>query len=466
MTVIETRNSITNTHIVVLAAGQGTRMKSSRPKVLHAVAGVPIIVHVLRAIEPLKASSIAVVIGHKAGLVEDALADRTSIQFVHQEPQLGTGHGLLQTESLLAGATGTLLLLAGDVPLLRPSTLTDLLDTHRAAAAGLTVLTANVPHPYGYGRILRRNGQLIGIVEERDATDKQRKIREINSGIYAFELTSLFDSLKQIAAENEQGEYYLPDIVSIYQRLNLPVETLTLEQADEIRGINSQRELAEVNAIVRQGKNEELMADGVTIDDPASTFVDVDVTVGPDTVLHPGVILEGQTRIGAACEIHSGSRIVDSTLEDGVTIQNHCVITRSRIAKGARIGPFAHLRPESDIGAEVKIGNFVEIKKAAIGAGTKASHLAYLGDATIGQKVNVGAGTIICNYDGTKKHQTVIEDGAFIGSDSQLIAPVTVGKDAYVASGSSITDDVPAGALAVARGRQVNKPGWTAKKRS
>ena len=258
----------------------------------------------------------------------------------------------------------------------------------------------------------------------------------------------------------------MPDIVSIYQRLNLPVETVTLEDADEIKGINSQGELAEVNAIVRQGKNEELMAAGVTIDDPASTFVDVDVTVGPDTVLHPGVILEGQTRIGAACEIHSGSRIVDSTLEDGVTIQNHCVITRSRIAKGARIGPFAHLRPESDIGAEVKIGNFVEIKKAAIGAGTKASHLAYLGDATIGQKVNVGAGTIICNYDGTKKHQTVIEDGAFIGSDSQLIAPVTVGKGAYVASGSSITDDVPAGALAVARGRQVNKPGWTEKKRS
>nr|MCS5570173.1 bifunctional UDP-N-acetylglucosamine diphosphorylase/glucosamine-1-phosphate N-acetyltransferase GlmU [Pseudomonadales bacterium] len=394
------------------------------------------------------------------------LAGRASIEFVYQGPQLGTGHALLQTESLLAGATGTLLALAGDVPLLRPSTLTDLLDTHRAAAAGLTVLTANVPRAYGYGRILRRNGQLIGIVEERDATDKQRKIREINSGIYAFELTSLFDSLKQIAAENEQGEYYLPDIVSIYQRLNLPVETITLEDADEIKGINSQGELAEVNAIVRQGKNEELMAAGVTIDDPASTFVDVDVTVGPDTVLHPGVILEGQTRIGAACEIHSGSRIVDSTLEDGVTIQNHCEITRSRIAKGARIGPFAHLRPESDIGAEVKIGNFVEIKKAAIGAGTKASHLAYLGDATIGQKVNVGAGTIICNYDGTKKHQTVIEDGAFIGSDSQLIAPVTGGKEAYVASGSSITDDVPAGALAVARGRQVNKPGWTQKKRS
>jgi len=466
VTVIQTQDSATNTHIVVLAAGQGTRMKSSLPKVLHTVAGLPIIVHVLRAIEPLKTSSIAVVVGHKADLVEDALADRAPIQFVHQEPQLGTGHGLLQAESLLAGATGTLLLLAGDVPLVRPSTLRDLLETHRAAAAGLTVLTANVARPYGYGRILRRNGQLIGIVEERDATDKQRKIREINSGIYAFELAPLFDSLKQLAAENEQGEYYLPDIVSIYQRLNLPIETITLEDADEIKGINSQGELAEVNAIVRQGKNEELMAAGVTIDNPASTFVDADVTVGPDTVLHPGVILEGQTRIGAACEIHSGSRIVDSTLEDGVTIQNHCVITGSRIAKGARIGPFAHLRPESDIGAEVKIGNFVEIKKAAIGAGTKASHLAYLGDATIGQKVNVGAGTIICNYDGTKKHQTVIEDGAFIGSDSQLIAPVTVGKDAYVASGSSITDDVPAGALAVARGRQVNKPGWTTKKRS
>jgi len=466
VTVIQTRNSTTNTHIVVLAAGQGARMKSSLPKVLHAVAGLPIIVHVLRAIEPLKVSSIAVVVGHKAGLVEDALAGRPSIEFVHQGPQLGTGHALLQTESLLVGATGTLLLLAGDVPLIRPSTLTGLLETHRAAAAGLTVLTANMPRPYGYGRILRRNGQLIGIVEERDATDKQRKIREINSGIYAFELAPLFDSLKQIAAENEQGEYYLPDIISIYQRLNLPIETLTLEHADEIKGINSQGELAEVKAIVRQGKNEELMAAGVTIDDPASTFVDVDVTVGPDTVLHPGVILEGQSRIGAACEIHSGSRIADSTLEDGVTIQNHCVIAGSRIAKGARIGPFAHLRPESDIGAEVKIGNFVEIKKATVGAGTKASHLAYLGDATIGQKVNVGAGTIICNYDGSKKHQTVIEDGAFIGSDSQLIAPVTVGKGAYVASGSSITDDVPAGALAIARGRQVNKPGWTDKKRS
>ena len=287
----------------------------------------------------------------------------------------------------------------------------------------------------------------------------------INSGIYAFDLGLVFDALRQIAAENAQGEHYLPDLVSIYRRCKLPVETLTLEDPDEIRGINSQSELAEVSAIVRQGKNEELMAAGVTIEDPATTYIDPDVTVGADTVLHPGVMLEGRTQIGTACEIHTGSRIVDSTIEDGVTINNHCVLVDSHIASRVRVGPFAHLRPGSDLRAGAKIGNFVEVKKAVVGPGSKANHLTYLGDVTIGSEVNIGAGTIICNYDGTKKHQTVIEDGAFIGSDSQLIAPVTVGQGAYVASGSSITDDVPPGALGVARGRQVNKDGWVAKHR-
>jgi len=336
---------------------------------------------------------------------------------------------------------------------------------HRETDAAATVLTATVPRPFGYGRIVRSRGQITRIVEERDATPAQRNIREINSGIYALKLKPLFDALRQIASENAQDEYYLTDLISIYRRRKLVVETVSIEKAGEVRGINSRTELAEVGAIVRQKKNEELMAAGVTIEDPATTYVDADVTVGADTVLHPGVTLEGRTAIGTACEIHSGVRIVDSTIENDVMINNHCVITGARVATGARVGPFAHLRPDADIRRKVKIGNFVEVKHAVVGPGSKANHLAYLGDATVGEDVNIGAGTIICNYDGTTKHQTVIEDGAFIGSDTQLIAPVTVGKGAYVASGSSITDDVPPGSLAVARGRQTIKEGWVERKR-
>ena len=454
-----------DTHVVILAAGQGTRMQSAVPKVLHRVAGLPMIDYVLRAVESLHAASSTLVVGYGADRVRSAAAWMPDARFVTQEPQLGTGHALLQVESALAGARGTLLLLAGDVPRLSPATLRRLLGVHQAADAAATVLTAVLPRPFGYGRVVRTRGRIARIVEERDATAEQRAIQEINSGIYAFALEPLFDSLRQIAAENAQGEYYLPDLVSIYRRRRFKVETVPVERAEEIRGINSRTELAEVGAIVRQGKNEELMAAGVTIENPATTYVDRDVTIGADTVLHPGVALEGRTRVGAACEIHSGSRIVDSTLEDGVTINNHCVITNARVATGARVGPFAHLRPDADIGREARIGNFVEIKKATIGAGSKANHLAYLGDATVGKGVNVGAGTIVCNYDGVAKHRTVIEDDAFIGSDTQLIAPVTVGRGAYVASGSSITDNVPPGALAVARGRQVNKEGWATKRR-
>ena len=452
-------------HVVILAAGKGTRMKSALPKVLHQIAGKPMIEYVLRAAAPLQAATTTVVVGHGAPLVKAALASHPALQYAAQEPQLGTAHALLQAEASLGTSTGTLLLLSGDVPLLSRETLGRLVTGHHQSGAAATVLTARVERPYGYGRIVRARDRIARIVEEGDASPAERQIREINAGIYAFELESLFAAVHAIAAQNAQREYYLPDVISIYRRRQRRVETVTVENPIEIRGINSRSELAEVSSVVRTSKNEELMAAGVTLEDPATTYVDADVVVGPDTVIHPGVILEGQTRIGAACEIHSGARIVDSTLEDRVTVLNFCVIEGARIAEDAKIGPFAHLRGGSDVGQGAKVGNFVELKKTVIGAGSKASHLTYLGDTTVGERVNIGAGTITCNYDGEQKQQTIIEDEAFIGSDAQLIAPVKVGRGAYVGAGSSITTDVPAGALGIARGRQVNIEGWVAKKK-
>jgi bifunctional UDP-N-acetylglucosamine pyrophosphorylase/glucosamine-1-phosphate N-acetyltransferase len=454
-----------NIHVVILAAGKGTRMKSARPKVLHRVAGQPLIEHVLACAAAIGPSSTTVVVGHQAETLTAALARHEGLTFVVQEPQLGTAHALLTTEAALAGHTGLLVLLSGDVPLLTARTLQELVDRHRSAGAAATVVTAFVEDPHGYGRIVRDGRNIAGIVEEKDASPAEREIREINSGIYAFSLEGLFDAVRRIAAENTQKEYYLPDLVAIYRRRGLVVETVTVSNPDEIRGINSRVELAAVSRIVRNVKTAELMASGVTIEDPATAYVDAGVTIGADTILHPGVSLEGRTTIGAGCEIHSGARIIDSQIGDRVTILNHCVIRSSRIADDASIGPFAHFRGEVDIRAKAKVGNFVELKKTVLGAGSKAGHLAYLGDATIGERVNIGAGTITCNYDGAKKHQTVIEDGAFIGSDSQLVAPVTIGKGAYVGSGSTIRENVPAGALAVSAGKQRNLEGWTDRKK-
>jgi bifunctional UDP-N-acetylglucosamine pyrophosphorylase / glucosamine-1-phosphate N-acetyltransferase len=454
-------------HVVVLAAGKGTRMRSGLPKVLHRAAGLPLLDHVLRAAATLEPASVVIVVGHRADSVREALGKRLGLSFALQAPQLGTGHALLQAEQALTGASGTVVLLSGDVPLLRPATLRSLVERHQASGAAATVLTATVPAPDGYGRIVRdESGRIARIVEHKDATAAERALGEINSGIYAFDLAPLFDALRTIGSANAQGEYYLPDMVTIYRSRGLVVETLTLEDPREILGVNSRKELAEVATILRTAKNDDLMAAGVTIVDPASTFIDPDVTVGADTIIRPGVYLEGRTRIGAGCEIHSGVRIVDSTIEDGVVINNFCVIVESVIRQGARVGPFAHIRPQSDVGESAHVGNFVELKKTTMGRGSKANHLSYLGDATLGEKVNVGAGTITCNYDGAAKHPTVIEDGAFIGSDTQLVAPVRVGRGAYVAAGSSITKDVPADALAVARGKQVNKEGWAARKRA
>ena len=453
-------------HVVILAAGKGTRMKSELPKVLHPVAGKALIDRVLETAQALKPSSITLVVGHAGEKVRAHLAGRPGLAFAVQEPQLGTGHAVLQTAPLLQGRTGTMVLLSGDVPLLTADSLRALLATHTGAAAAATVLTAKLDRPYGYGRILRTNGRISRIVEERDATPAQREIKEINSGIYAFALEPLFAALAAISAENAQGEYYLPDLIGIYRRQKRGVTTYTIAQAVEIRGINSRTELAEVSKMVRQQKNEELMAAGVTIIDPATTYIDSDVEVGPDTVIHPCVFLEHGTTIGAACEIHAGTRIVNSKVGDRVLIRNHTVIADAAIADDAVVGPFAHLRPGATLGQRAQVGNFVELKKAVLGAGSKASHLAYLGDVTIGDKVNVGAGTITCNYDGIAKHQTVIEDGAFVGSNSTLVAPVTVGRGAYVAAGSAVTEDVPAGALGIGRGRQENKPGWVEKRKN
>jgi bifunctional UDP-N-acetylglucosamine pyrophosphorylase/glucosamine-1-phosphate N-acetyltransferase len=457
---------MSDTHVAILAAGKGTRMKSAQPKVLHPVAGLPLIEHVLRTADSLNPTSVTVIVGHMADAVKAGLTKRMGLRFALQEPQLGTGHAVLQVEPMLRGRSGTLVLLSGDVPLLRPTTVRALVDRHQTSGAAATVLTARVPEPRGYGRIVRdERGAITAIVEEKDATDEERTIDEINSGIYAFELAPLFDALKSIGASNAQNEYYLPDLVRIYHARGARVETLVLDDAREVLGINSRKELAEVTAIMNRNRAEELMAAGVTIVDPASTWIGPDVVVGTETVLHPNVYLEGRTRIGRGCVINSGVRIIDSTLDDEAVVNNFCVICESHIASGAQVGPFAHIRPQSEVGEHARIGNFVELKKTAVGKGSKASHLSYLGDATIGDGVNIGAGTITCNYDGTAKHPTVIEDGAFIGSDSQLVAPVRVGKDAYVAAGSSIVEDVPPGALGIARGRQINKAGWVAEKK-
>ena len=439
-------------------------MKSAHPKVLHRVAGRPLIEHVLARAAALNPRSTTVVIGHQAEMLEQALARHPGLTFVVQEPQLGTAHALLTTEAALGKATGTLVLLSGDVPLLSQETLTRLVDRHTSTGAAATIVTAVVEDPRGYGRIVRSGEQIARIVEDKDASPVEREIREINSGIYAFALEGLFDAVRSIAATNAQREYYLPDLVAILRQRGLGVETVIVSNPDEIRGINSRGELAAVSRIVRDEKTTELMAAGVTIEDPATAYIDGGVTVGADTVIHPAVSLEGRTTIGAGCDIHSGVRIVDSQIGDRVTIFNHCVIMGARVADGANIGPFAHLRIDADIREGAKVGNFVELKHTVLGRGSKAAHLAYLGDATIGEKVNIGAGTITCNYDGLKKNQTVIEDGVFVGSDTQLVAPITIGKNAYVASGTTVRENVPPGALAVSAGKQRNIEGWVARK--
>src|SRR5579864_7045780 len=419
---------MTDVHVVVLAAGIGTRMKSALPKVVHRVAGVPMIEYVLETAARLSPRSTTVVVGYQANAVKETLVRQSGLTFVVQEPQLGTAHALLTVEAVLEKAIGTLVLLSGDVPLLTANTLTALIDRHIASGASAPLVTAVVDNPRGYGRIIRSGERIARIVEDKDASSAELELREINAGIYAFALDGLFEAVRTIPALNSQKEHYLPDLVAIYRQRGLVVETVTVSSPGEIQGINSRAELAAVSRVVRQAKNADLMAAGVTIDDPWTTYIDRDVKVGADTILHPGVSLEGRTTAGEACEIHSGARIVDSSIADRVTVLNHCVMAGATIADEARIGPFTHLRPASVIGTRARVGNFVEMKKTVLGAGSKSMHLTYLGDAIIGEHVNIGAGTITCNYDGSMKHTTTIGDGAFIGSDTQIVAPITVGE--------------------------------------
>ncbi len=457
---------------VVLAAGQGTRMRSARAKVLHEAAGWPMLRHVLAAVQALEPARTVVVVGYQADEVKAAVAD-LPVEFVLQAEQRGTGHAVLQARSMVEAAEGPVLILYGDVPCVRPATLSRLADIHRESGRPLTMATVRLADPTGYGRIVRDGrGEVWRVVEERDASHAERRIDEANPGLYLVDPRFLAGWLGRLAvagrpggpaASPATGEYYLTDLVALAAEQG-GVAAVGLPDAEEVLGVNTREELAQAGVRLRADIARRHLAAGVTIVHPEITYIDAGVVIGPDTTVQPGTVLRGRTRIGSGVTIEPGAILTDTTVADRALIRAYSVITESEVGPGARVGPFAHLRPGSRLAADVRVGNFVELKKAALGPGAKANHLSYLGDATIGAGVNVGAGTITCNYDGAQKHQTVIEDGAFIGSDSQLVAPVTVGREAYVASGSTITDDVPPGALAIARSRQVNKEGWVAKR--
>lgn len=440
--------------ILVLAAGKGTRMKSRKAKVLHSVGGATLVGHVLRAVLPVS-KDVLVVVGHQADDVKALLSD---VVFVEQKEQRGTGHALMCAREALRGFTGELLVLPGDVPLIRTETIQDFVRFHREGKFQASVLTADVANPHGYGRIVRRNdNEIAGIVEHRDASAEVLKIAEINSSIYVFHTPSLFEALSKVRNENAQSEYYLTDVIGILSAEHKKVGVWKAPHSEEILGINTRHELTFTDRLMRLRKCDELMAEGVTIIDPGSTLIDTDVQIGADTVIFPSVQIFGSSVIGEDVTIRSFSRITNAQIGARTTVLEGCIVDDSRVGDDVTMGPYARLRPEVLLADKVKVGNFVEIKKSSLGTGSKAMHLAYIGDTTIGSDVNIGAGVITVNYDGSRKYPTIIEDGAFIGSDSQLIAPVRIGKGGFVAAGSTITEDVPSESLAIGRGRQVNK---------
>ncbi|NTW64787.1 MAG: bifunctional UDP-N-acetylglucosamine diphosphorylase/glucosamine-1-phosphate N-acetyltransferase GlmU [Nitrospirae bacterium] len=436
--------------VIILAAGLGTRMRSALPKALHLLAGKELIRYVLDAVKPLGPGKTAVVLGHQADRVREAM-DGYAVEIVHQAEQLGTGHAVRQAVDIIAAAEGPVVVLCADTPLLTPGTLISLIEAHSRAKAAVTVMTAMAEDPAGYGRVVRGRSGVMRIVEEKDATAAQKKIREVNAGIYCFEKKFLLSALGGIRNRNAQGEYYLPDTIALARKKKLKVAAVLCTDPDEAMGINSRFDLSQAEMVLQARTNLRWMLEGVTLPDPATVFIGADVVIGRDSIVYPNVRLEGNTTLGEGCSVYPGSRIVDSALGSGVVIKDCCVIEDSRIEDRASVGPFAHLRPGTVLGAGSRVGNFVEVKKSVIGEGSKANHLAYLGDATIGRNVNIGAGVITCNYDGYQKHQTVIEDGVFVGSDAQLVAPVRIGRDALVAAGTTVTRDVPAEAMVISR---------------
>ena len=449
-------------HVLILAAGEGKRMRSARPKLLHPCAGAPLIAHAVRAACTLDADSVHVVVGPDDDALRAALGCYP-VAFAVQEKPSGTADAVAAGCAALAGSSGTLLVINGDCPGVLSSTLQTLV----AASDGVdaTVLSVRPEEPSDYGRLLRGDaGRLVGIVEASDATAEQDTSPEVNGGVYCFDLEALRGALDAVGTDNVQAERYLTRVFALLADAGATVRAVPHADADEVHGVNSRAELARAEALLRRRTIDRLMDSEVTVLDPATTYVDVDVDVGVDSTLHPGVILEGSTVIGTGCEVRSRVRVTDSRIGDRVSILDGTIIEESTVDDEATLGPYARLRPGSEIGSGAKVGNFVETKATKLGAGSKAGHLAYLGNARIGENVNIGAGTITCNYDGAEKHETVIDDGAFIGSNTTLVAPVRVGKNAFVGAGSTITEDVPAGSLALGRGRQVNKINWADKR--
>ncbi|MFL6518541.1 MAG: bifunctional UDP-N-acetylglucosamine diphosphorylase/glucosamine-1-phosphate N-acetyltransferase GlmU [Bacillus sp. (in: firmicutes)] len=450
-----------NRYAVILAAGQGTRMKSKLYKVLHPVCGKPMVQHVVDQVMKLNIQEVVTIIGHGAEMVQAQLGD--SSRYALQDQQLGTAHAVSQAQSLLEGKAGVTIVVCGDTPLIKAETMESLFKHHEELAAKATILTARIEDPTGYGRIIRnKKGLVEKIVEHKDASEEERKINEINTGTYCFDNFALFDALKNVSNENVQGEYYLPDVIEILKKQGEVVTAFQTDEFEETLGVNDRVALAEAERIMRGRTNAAHMRNGVTIIDPANTYIETEVEIGQDTVIYPGTMIKGKTVIGAECQIGPNSEIVSCEI-GAETVIRQSVAHKSSIGAQVNIGPFAHIRPESAIQDEVKIGNFVEIKKAVFGKGSKASHLSYIGDAEVGSDVNIGCGSITVNYDGKNKFLTKIEDGVFIGCNSNLVAPVTIKKGAYVAAGSTITKDVPSEALSIARAQQVNKENYVQK---
>jgi len=450
-----------------MSAGKGTRLKSKRAKVLHQVGGKPLLAHVIAsAMQIVPADNVYVIVGHQADEVRAAVA-HTGVKFILQAEQRGTGHAIMCSRDHVQQYEN-ILVLSGDAPLIRPATIARLRDFHLSRKAAMTILTAEPDVPLGYGRVIRTSPSsesVKAIVEQKALTKQQEKLKEINSGFYAFATRPLFANIDRLTTDNAHHEFYLTDMAAILVKAKARVVATNVDDPNEVLGANTLAELAELDAMLRAAKARELMSAGVAIYRPETCVIDSEVEVAADTIIEPFVQILGRTRIGSDCHIRSFSIIRDSQIADGVQIRAGCVIDQSQIASQVVLGPYSHLRPGSDIAEGAHVGNFVEVKKTRMGRGSKANHLTYLGDSEIGANVNVGAGTITCNYDGVIKHVTVIEDGAFIGSDSTLVAPVRVGKGSYVAAGSTITDDVPADALALGRAHQAVKEGWAKQRR-
>lgn len=458
--------------VVIMAAGKGTRLKSKRPKVLHEIGGRPLLLHVIAAAETIvSAERILCVIGHEADRVRAAV-ESTGVQFVMQAEQRGTGHALQMVKASFAmsgkPAPENLLVLSGDVPLIRPETLAELCAAHLEQRAAMTILTAVPPDPTGYGRVLRvadGSPEVAAIVEQKSLRPEQRAAREINSGIYCFRTDALFTHLDSLSTDNPHGEYYLTDVAAMLVREGQRVIAVQAASVNEVLGANTIAEMMHLDTTMRLQIAHRLMANGVTIFRPETCVIDATVVVGADTVIEPFVQLLGATSIGSECRIRSYSVVQNSVLGAEVLVRNGCILDEAKVGAGAVLGPYAHLRPGSDIGEAAHLGNFVETKKVRLGRGSKANHLSYLGDAVIGDGVNIGAGAITCNYDGAHKHTTTIGDRVFVGSDSTLVAPLTLGDGVYVAAGSCITQDVPPDSLALGRSRQVTKEGWVTARR-